>query len=126
MADVIGTLNALPPAIKAGWVIWLAWAAAQVMWYRRARVAAPAVKPATPPPVARRRPESRPEPRPESRPETRPEPRPVRQEAKPASSPAAADVSLPSIDLSDIVAAAERSSARDAGTPHPSGILGLE
>jgi hypothetical protein len=122
VADVIGTLNALPPAIKAGWAIWLAWAAAQVMWYRRARVAAPAVKPATPPPVARRRPESRPEPRPESR----PEPRPVRQEAKPASSPAAADVSLPSIDFSDIVAAAERSSARDAGTPHPSGILGLE
>jgi hypothetical protein len=118
VADVIGTLNALPPAINAGWAIWLAWAAAQVMWYRRARVAAPAVKPATPPPVARRRPESRPE--------TRPEPRPVRQEAKPASSPAAADVSLPSIDFSDIVAAAERSSARDAGTPHPSGILGLE
>jgi hypothetical protein len=125
VADVISTVNALPPAIKAGWVIWLAWAAAQVMWYRRARVAAPAVKPATPP-VARRRPESRPEPRPESRLETRPEPRPVRREAKPASSPAAADVSLPSIDLSDIVAAAERSSARDAGTPHPSGIPGLE
>ena len=115
MADVIGTVNALPPAIKAGWVIWLAWAAAQVMWYRRARVAAPAVKRATPPPVARRRPESR------------PEPHPVRQEAKPASSPAAADVPLPSIDLSDIIAAAERSSARDAGTPHQSaGILGLE
>jgi hypothetical protein len=119
VADVIGTVNALPPAIKAGWVIWLAWAAAQVMWYRRARVAAPAVNRATPPPVARRRPESRPE--------TPPEPRPVRQEAKPASSPAAADAALPSIDLSDIIAAAERSSARDAGTPHQSGtILGLE
>ena len=118
MADVIGTVNALPPAIKAGWVIWVAWAAAQVMWYRRAHMPAPAVK-STPPPLARRRPEPRPA--------SQPEPRPVRPQAEAASSPAVADEAPPPIDLSDIFAAADRSSARDADRPHQSGsILGLE
>ena len=122
MADVITTVNALPLAIKAGWMIWMAWAAAQVTWYRRARVAAAAAQASTPP-VARRRPEPRPAPR--------SEPRPVRQEAAatPAAMPAPTEPAspLPAIDLSDIVAAAERSSARDERTTHQAGsILGLD
>jgi hypothetical protein len=115
--EVIAIVHALPLAIKAGWVIWMAWVAAQVVWYRRARVAAaatPAVQPATAPPVARRRPEPRPEPRPDPR----PEPRSVRQEAVPATA------SLPALDLSMIF---DQASASDESTPQPAGsILGLD
>lgn len=122
MADVITTVNALPLAIKAGWMIWVAWAAAQVLWYRRARVAG-SVAQVSVPPVARRRPEARPDPRPE----TRPEPRPVRQEAASTPEPAEPVSSLPAIDLSDILAAAERSASADAGASRAgSSILGLD
>ena len=113
MNEVIAIVHALPLAIKAGWVIWMAWVAAQVVWYRRARVAAadtPAVQPATAPPVARRRPEPRPDPR--------PEPRSDRQEAAPATA------SLPALDLSMIF---DQASASDESTPQPAGsILGLD
>jgi hypothetical protein len=116
-------VNTLPLAVKAGWVVWIAWAAAQVMWYRRARVAAPVVPAPKAAPVARRRPEPRPDPRPEPR----PEPRAVRQEAAPASAQEEPTSSLPTIDLSDILAAADRSSAREQSTPHhPGSILGLD
>lgn len=126
MADVITTVNALPLAIKAGWLIWMAWAAAQVLWYRRARVAG-SVAHASVPPVARRRPEVRPDPRPELRSEPRPEPRPVRQEAASTPEPAEPASSLPAIDLSDILAAAERSPSADAGASRAGGsILGLD
>ena len=112
MVDVITVVNELPPAIKAGWVIWIGWAAMQAIWYRRAHVAAMqaatprVVQPATPPPAPRRRPESR----------------PVRRDA---AAPAAAP--LPAIDLSDIRAAAEGSSMEDEDAPELAGsILGLD
>ena len=113
MNDVIATVQALPLAIKAGWVIWMAWVAAQVVWYRRARVAAtgtPSGQPATAPPVARRRPEPRPD--------LRPEPQPVRQDV------AAASAALPALDLSVIF---DQASAPDDSTPQRAGsILGLD
>ena len=120
MADSMAFVNTLPLAIKAGWGIWIAWAAAQVMWYRRARVAAaPVVQAPKPAPVARRQAEPRPEPR--------PEPRAVRQESAPASPDAEPSSSLPMIDLSDILAAADQPSAREARTPRQTGsILGLD
>jgi hypothetical protein len=111
MVDVITVVNELPPAIKAGWMIWIGWAAVQVIWYRRAHVAAMqaamprVVQPATPPPAPRRRPESR----------------PVRRDA------AAPVAALPAIDLSDIRAAAEGSSMEDEDAPQLAGsILGLD
>lgn len=124
MADSMAFVNTLPLAIKAGWGIWIAWAAAQVMWYRRARVAAaPVVQAPKPAPVARRRPEPRSEPRPEPS----PEPRAVRQESAPASPDAEPSSSLPMIDLSDILAAADQPSAREARLPRQTGsILGLD
>ena len=130
MADIITTVNGLPLVIKAGWLIWMAWAGAQVLWYRRARVAG-SVAQASVPPVARRRPDVRPDPRPElrsePRPEPRAEPRPVRQEAAAPPEPAEPASSLPAIDLSDILAAAERSPSADAGTSRAGGsILGLD
>ena len=113
MNEVIAIVQALPLAIKAGWVIWMAWVAAQVVWYRRARVAAtttPAVQPAAAPPVARRRSEPRPDPR--------SEPRPDHQEAAPVTTS-----SLPALDLSVIF---DQASAADDGTPQQTGsILGL-
>jgi hypothetical protein len=122
VADVITTVNALPLAIKAGWLIWVAWAAAQALWYRRARVAG-SVAQAPVAPAARRRPEARPDPRPELRSERRS----VRQEAAAPSAPPEPASSLPAIDLSDIVAAAERSASADAGTSRAGGsILGLD
>ena len=126
MADVITTVIGLPLAIKAGWLIWMAWAAAQVLWYRRARVAG-SVAHVPVAPAARRRPEARPELRSEPRPDPRPEPRPVRQEAASTPEPAEPVSSLPAIDLSDILAAAERSPSADAGTARAGGsILGLD
>ncbi len=118
MADVIATVNALPPAVRAGWVIWVAWAAAQVLWYRRGRAEALAAK-APAPPAARRRPEPRPGPR--------SEPKAAGQEPTAASAAGQPASSLPAIDLSDIVAAAERSSARDERAARQAGsILGLD
>jgi len=116
VADSMAFVNTLPLAIKAGWGIWIAWAAAQVMWYRRARVvAAPVVQAPKPAPVARRQAEPR------------PEPRAVRQESAPASPDAEPSSSLPMIDLSDILAAADQPSAREARTPRQTGsILGLD
>jgi len=114
MVDVITVVNELPPAIKAGWMLLIGWAAVQVIWYHRARVAATqvvraptprVVQPAMPPPVPRRRSEAR----------------PVRRDA---AAPAAA---LPAIDLSDIRAAAEGSSMEDEDAPELAGsILGLD
>jgi hypothetical protein len=111
MVDVITVVNELPPAIKVGWMIWIGWAAVQVLWYHRAHVAATqaamprVVQPSPPPPAPRRRPESR----------------PARRDA---AAPAAA---LPAIDLSDIRAAAEGSSMADEDAPPLAGsILGLD
>jgi len=114
MVDVITVVNQLPPELKAGWVIWIGWAAVQAIWFHRARVAATqgvqpmtprVVQPAMPSPAPRRRPESR----------------PVRRDA---AAPAAA---LPAIDLSDIRAAAEGSSLADEDAPQmAASILGLD
>jgi len=111
MVDVITVVNELPPAIKAGWMIWIGWAAVQAIWFHRARLAATeavqprVVQPVMPTPAPRRRPESR----------------PVRRET---AAPAAA---LPTIDLSDIRAAAEGSSMADEDVPQMAGrILGLD
>ena len=116
MNEVIAIVLALPLTIKAGWVVWMAWVAAQVVWYRRARVAGTttlAVQPAAAPPVARRRPEPRPDPR--------PEPQTVRPETVPA---AAATAALPALDLSVIF---DQASAADDSTPQQTGsILGLD
>ena len=38
MADVIGLINDISPSVKLAWIGVLAWAAVQVVWYRRARV----------------------------------------------------------------------------------------
>jgi len=118
MVDVITVVNQLPPELKAGWVIWMGWAAVQAIWFHRARVAAThgvqpimprVVQPTMPSPAPRRRPESR----------------PVRRDAAaPAAAPAAA---LPAIDLSDIRAAAEGSSLGDEDAPQmAASILGLD
>ncbi len=54
MANVIASMNELPTEITIGWMLWLAWAAAQVIWYRRARTVIPAVQPAAAPRMPRR------------------------------------------------------------------------
>jgi hypothetical protein len=61
---VLSSLNALPAAVKAGWVLWMIWGTAQVLWFKRARVTGPVVvsapasavaphrrRPAPPPPA---------------------------------------------------------------------------
>jgi hypothetical protein len=46
MFDVFALLGDLSPAIKLGWIVFAAWSAAQVLWFRRARLAeAASVKP---------------------------------------------------------------------------------
>jgi hypothetical protein len=54
VANVIASMHELPTEITIGWILWLAWAAAQVIWYRRARTAIPAVQLAAPPRMPRR------------------------------------------------------------------------
>ena len=39
MTEVLDVVNALPGPLKAAWLVWLVWAAGQVAWYRRGRVA---------------------------------------------------------------------------------------
>ena len=118
MVDVITVVNQLPPELKAGWVIWIGWAAVQAIWFHRARVAATqGVQPMTPRVVQ----PAMPSPAPRRRPESRPESRPVRRDT---AAPAAA---LPAIDLSDIRAAAEGSSLADEDAPQmAASILGLD
>jgi hypothetical protein len=38
----VEVLIGLPLSIKIGWAVWLAWAVAQAVWYRRAQVSEPA------------------------------------------------------------------------------------
>ena len=113
MVDVITVVNGLPPAIKAGWLVWIGWAAVQVIWYRRARVTGTQVVQAATPRVVQPAPAS-------PAPRRRPESRPVRRDA------AAPASTLPAIDLSDIRAAAEGSSMADEDAPQLAGsVLGL-
>lgn len=39
MANLLASLNGLPAVVKVGWIVWMAWGTAQVLWYRRARLA---------------------------------------------------------------------------------------
>jgi sRNA-binding protein len=123
MSDVIALVGGLPPAITAGWMIWMAWMAVQVMWYRRARVATTkAARPAAvAPAVARRDAAPRPTREAAPRPAREEAPRPAREDASALPAP------LPAIDLSDIRAAAERPSKAGDSAPQPAGsILGLD
>ena len=45
MADVIGLINDISTSVKLAWIVALAWAAIQVMWYRRGRVPAGTAEP---------------------------------------------------------------------------------
>ena len=57
MADLAVLLNQLSTPIKVGWMLWLAWSAVQVLWYRRLPVAEPVLQPVPRPRLERRRPE---------------------------------------------------------------------
>ena len=46
MGDALALFADISPAIKLGWIVFLAWSAAQVVWYQRARLAPVPVKPA--------------------------------------------------------------------------------
>ena len=110
MANVIASMNELPTEITIGWILWLAWAAAQVIWYRRARTAIPAVQPVAPPRMPRRA----------------AEPRGARPEK--ASGPALTrtDVSTAAEDQSSRTETTQVYSAADAGTASARrSILGL-
>lgn len=136
MGNVIAVVNGLPPAIKAGWVLWMAWAVAQVVWYRRAHGGATrAAQPAAVAPVARRRPDTRLDSRADARSESRADARaesrahaPAGASADTAPSDAAASVAaaLPVVDLSDIRAAAEGPSRSSDSAPPRGSILGLD
>ena len=39
MFDVFALLGDLSPAIKLGWIVFATWSAAQVLWFRRTRLA---------------------------------------------------------------------------------------
>lgn len=56
MTEVVAIVDALPLSIRLGWAVWLGWAGAQVVWYRRAYVVARAVPSSPRPAVARPRP----------------------------------------------------------------------
>jgi hypothetical protein len=38
MADIVDVLAALSMPVKIAWIVWLAWGAAQIVWYRQQRV----------------------------------------------------------------------------------------
>ena len=46
MLDVFAVLSDISPTIKAGWVVFAVWSAAQVIWFQRTRLAAATAKPA--------------------------------------------------------------------------------
>jgi hypothetical protein len=45
MGDILALFADISPAIKLGWIVFVAWSAAQVVWFQRARMAPVAVKP---------------------------------------------------------------------------------
>ncbi len=46
MGDVLALFADISPAVKLGWVVFMAWSAAQVVWYQRSRMVPVPVKPA--------------------------------------------------------------------------------
>ena len=52
MIEMLDVFNAFPAPLQGAWVLWLAWGAGLIVWYRRGR--AP-VAPALPPPRPRPR-----------------------------------------------------------------------
>ena len=50
VADLLRLASDVSPAVKAGWIMWLVWAAVQVWWYRMSRESEPAFDLETPTP----------------------------------------------------------------------------
>jgi hypothetical protein len=46
MGDVFAVFADISPAVKFGWLVFVAWSAAQIVWFQRARLAPVPVKPA--------------------------------------------------------------------------------
>jgi len=46
MGDALAVFADISPAVKMGWVLFLAWSAVQVVWYQRSRMVPVPVKPA--------------------------------------------------------------------------------
>lgn len=46
MGDALALFVDISPAVKMGWVLFLAWSAVQVVWYQRSRMVPVPVKPA--------------------------------------------------------------------------------
>lgn len=45
MGDVLALFADISPAVTLGWLVFVAWSAAQFVWYQRARMAPAPVKP---------------------------------------------------------------------------------
>ena len=93
---VISLVMGLSLPVKMAWIVWLLWAAAQVFWFRRSRVAQPALSLSIPSP--------------------RPRPREV---PKRKSSPA---LPVAPYGMSDFAAALENEQQQRAATAGPSSM----
>jgi hypothetical protein len=52
VANLLTSLNELPLVVKIGWMLWMAWGTAQVLWFRRAHVMVPVATVSAPAPAA--------------------------------------------------------------------------